>query len=790
MPGISFRCAGFVIFFWLILGNSTGAFADYPFKITRVKVGFPPGPFSNRLDENGQVEYLFKAGTWAPLFVEIEGVDPSLQARNIEIIVEAPDGNDVIARQSKVVFYTPEVKKSSYHPFELPCVKLGGINSEVTVRLREPNTTTELAAAYRAGTRGLTAGKYLVLGIGAGFKGLRLPKVEGSASDASSESVEPLRNGWVELAALPMIGSDAENSLHFPRAEGLDGVDVLVMSSDQPAGHGEHILRDYPQSLYQWVKRGGHLILSVGKNADKFSASASKRSNLADLLPIKIVDRTEVSSLPMLLPNHPRIVLPALAGTKIPVARIEPKAGSWHTVRLSADDAVNPLPLVVQGSYGFGRVTVVLFDLELPPMPDWRYREVFWEWLLNVGGPQLPSGKDKVADIQLADKEDQYLELLHTNLDTFENVPVISFGWIALAILGYLILIGPVERYILRRFFRRFEWTWLTAPIIVVGLSLLVVWNANDTKGSEVKVNKIDLIDFDLQLPAVHGQSWFSIYSPKIDHYDITVEPVGFHADAYQPLHSWFGQARGTRQSIFRQHYEIKNDVVEERTGIIEPGSLAGVPIQTWSTKEFTADWLDNPVTYQVRPDRPFTSTLHIAEGDPNQIVGSITSNLPIPIITDAQLIYREKITPVPPLMPGVPRFIATTAQASSATTWLLNASDFKDPAGSKIGKARSTETDLYATFRLWPILQHELTLAQFAGLQNASFRDLDQSWRVNEKNPYQAILLARIGTTEDRAEAMNNNPASPTRIKLNGSTSFAGTIRQETYIRVLIPVK
>ncbi len=176
------------------------------------------------------------------------------------------------------------------------------------------------------------------------------------------------------------------------------------------------------------------------------------------------------------------------------------------------------------------------------------------------------------------------------------------------------------------------------------------------------------------------------------------------------------------------------------RSGIGCRGSSAalnGVAIQSCSTKEFTADWtafqvpLDAslPSNHPMRLARqPFTSTLHIAEGDPNQITGSITSNLPIDLIADAHLIYREKITPVPALMPGVPRFLATSSQAGSATAWLLNASDFKDAAGSKIGKARPGNNEISPTFRLWPILQHELILGQFARLQNASFRDLDQS--------------------------------------------------------------
>ena len=92
-------------------------------------------------------------------------------------------------------------------------------------------------------------------------------------------------------------------------------------------------------------------------------------------------------------------------------------------------------------------------------------------------------------------------------------------------------------------------------------------------------------------------------------------------------------------------------------------------------------------------------------------------------------------------------------------------------------------------------MLFHDLVQGQFGRLWNASVRELDQSWRVVEKNPNEAILIARLGRTMGPAEEISTSPASPTRLwlgQLPGSGSrppIDGTMRQETYIRVYIEV-
>src|SRR5262249_2415914 len=154
------------------------------------------------------------------------------------------------------------------------------------------------------------------------------------------------------------------------------------------------------------------------------------------------------------------------------------------------------------------------------------------------------------------------------NLEDFEDVPVISFGWVALFILVYILIVGPLDYFFLKKVVKRLELTWITFPTVVVAISVAAYFTAYYLKGNDQKINKIDLVDIDLNTQEAFGQSWFTIFSPRIQHYTIGVEPA--HPDwaatkadpgrdysvvtswMGRPEASWGGSGRGGSQSLFR----------------------------------------------------------------------------------------------------------------------------------------------------------------------------------------------------------------------------------------------
>ena len=106
-------------------------------------------------------------------------------------------------------------------------------------------------------------------------------------------------------------------------------------------------------------------------------------------------------------------------------------------------------------------------------------------------------------------------------------MPVVSFGWVALFILIYIVLIGPVDYLFLKKVVKRLEWTWVTFPVIVITVSAGAYFAAYALKGKDLKINKVDVVDIDLAGKRVDGNTWFTLFSPRIQNYTIGVEPAG-----------------------------------------------------------------------------------------------------------------------------------------------------------------------------------------------------------------------------------------------------------------------
>jgi hypothetical protein len=79
----------------------------------------------------------------------------------------------------------------------------------------------------------------------------------------------------------------------------------------------------------------------------------------------------------------------------------------------------------------------------------------------------------------------------------------------------------------------------------------------------------------------------------------------------------------------------------------------------------------------------------------------------------------------------------------------------------------------------------------------NAGLRPLDQSWRLPKRGDNQVILVGRLPSRQGAAEDMSKHLSSATRLWLGavptpGATrpSLEGVLRQDTYVRIFLPVQ
>jgi hypothetical protein len=102
-------------------------------------------------------------------------------------------------------------------------------------------------------------------------------------------------------------------------------------------------------------------------------------------------------------------------------------------------------------------------------------------------------------------------------------------------------------------------------------------------------------------------------------------------------------------------------------------------------------------------------------------------------------------------------------------------------------------------SYLIKPILFGEATRGD-ANTRNSSLRYLDQSWRLvgsnQASNREEVILVGRPVGRDGSAETITQDGISPTRLWLNNlpgkgaaRPGLSGTLSQETYVRVFIPV-
>src|SRR5262249_33430916 len=113
-------------------------------------------------------------------------------------------------------------------------------------------------------------------------------------------------------------------------------------------------------------------------------------------------------------------------------------------------------PLVVQGSFGLGVVSYVAFDLDMPPLTTWEGQIPFWRRCLKELAPRPPDATQTPNPGQpqfgFRDRAELATELQRA-LDDFGDIPTIPFYWVALFILFYILLVGPIDYFLLKKVF-------------------------------------------------------------------------------------------------------------------------------------------------------------------------------------------------------------------------------------------------------------------------------------------------------------------------------------------------
>lgn len=560
----------------------------------------------------------YRVGCWTPVEVQLQGGPSDLKGR---LELTAPDGDglaSVVASDELTLPAGQTVRTLLY-------VKFG--------RLESP-----LKAAFRTDA-GVAFSRTFIAGAEGSPLERALPSAERLIVQLGSpigieEVLAQQRRDSPDHATLTVVADVGELPTQW---FGYESADTVVLSA------GEQIyeqLRSEPQrlrALEAWLERGGRLIFAPGGSAPSALDPGSPLASLAPGTFDGVVSLGRTGSLETYTNSAVRIELKLSGGLQ--VARLSNCQGI-------AEVHEGDLPLIVRAPRIFGRVTFIALNFDQRPLAAWPGRNDLVKRLLGgrlrrESRDEQDFGRGAASHLGLTDLAGQ----LRGALDQYADVELAPFWLVAGLVFVYMLLIGPIDYFLHRRLTRRMGLTWLTFPCWVLVFSAGAYWGAGRLKGDKLRVNQVDLVDFDVASQRVRGTTWLNVFSPETKLYDLSLAPRLEAVDPAEPtekLWSWMGMP-GPALGGMEQTAAFSPSTLQAYRFSPALDETLGAPIPVWSTKGFTARW-----QCQASP----RLVVQLKAGVDGVAEGRITSRLSAPL-TDCLLVSGRWAFKIGEFAPG-----------------------------------------------------------------------------------------------------------------------------------------
>ena len=592
---------------------------------------------------------VFKVGLWTPVEVEIRTTGAAVTA---EVSCNVADGDGVICR-----YPLPgdrPVQVTSVAPTRaLGYVRFGRRDAvlHVTVtsdgKLLAERTFSSLASrAEDQIPEALGSKSRLWLTVGGDLGAREAAKVQQTGRPAD-------RIATVQLDTVDQLPT---------RWFGYEGVDIVLLATSQPEIYRKLTASEARiDALDRWVQLGGRLLLCVGSEAPE----------------VLMADAPLVRFLPAAPVPTDSVALNAAI-----LQRIEMYSESHHRLAVVGDDAamsipqlsqvtgrvearVADLPLVVRRPYGLGEVVFVAADLDRSPFAGWQARGALVSRLLGLSprlreDTQLAAAASQVAQPGYDDLSGK----IRGRLDEFDSVRLLPFWQVAALVVGYILLIGPIDYLLVHKLMGRAEWTWLSFPLMVVIACGGAYALGFSFKGDRLLLNQVDLVDVDVESGQARGTCWFNVFSPAMDHYGVVAAPATsiVAGDENECLTTWMGLPGAGLGGMDSSASPLADASLTYRAeGHLD--SLDGVPIAVWSTKSFTARW---------RGDTTATIVSDLTLGADQVLSGRVESHLDFDLL-DCHLVYSP----------------ASSSGGGRLTAWTFPLETFSAGSSVRLGRQR-----------------------------------------------------------------------------------------------------
>lgn len=561
------------------------------------------------------VEKTSKVGCWARVQIEIAGGESQ---ESVRIEVDAADSDGATVTYANKVRVTVGAGE---HLLLEQYVKLGRMQGEIEVRLLSDDGLIDSKKSRLRGV-GFSTQPWMVSLFGeVGLKRwVRRRKFD--------EDNRPVISTITSAADLP----------NDPR--GWDGVGRITLATGD--GTWKDVTDKQWNALDAWVRRGGQLVFTVGRDGE----AVSQHRQLSAWLPGQYSLTETVKENPSLEDfASAEQVLPPVIVTQLTdvTGSVEGRFGSRGR---------NSGPAIIRRTYGFGVILFCAIDLEQDPVVSWEARDRFIEQMLDLRRADWKTSQSSNHGVKYGHTE--MSGQLRATLDSYQpeegssgGVRVLAFSVIAVFLVLYLLVIGPGDFFFLQRVVGRMEWTWVSFPLVLlVSCGLILGVNSWRLGGVSTRLNQVDVVDLDLVDGTIRGTTWASLFSAQPGTFDLSAETdcAVLNGDIQDPTLLWQGhpgKGLGGFQAVSSvrwadSHYQISTD---DQTFRIQQ-----MPLAAASSRSLIANWHGKFDSNDGVGDRgQFGIETQLRENLTGKLEGRVKNPLSEPLVRPL-LVHKNKI--------------------------------------------------------------------------------------------------------------------------------------------------
>jgi len=370
----------------------------------------------------------------------------------------------------------------------------------------------------------------------------------------------------------------------------LEGMECLYLSSERVP----ELTANQAGALVRWVHAGGHLIVGVEQVSEVIGTPWIKEIFPCDLKEMRTITShpefqswlrngawpTNFHYSTRYRPGQNRsrpAPQPNLAGASNPFSDLaddftfeaaEMQVAVGEVIDGRVEVAAGDTPLIVTANRGRGRVTGLLFSPEREPFRSWKNLPTFWARIVEVPGAWYVSA-DYVS--QGGWSSDGVFGAM---IDS-RQVHKLPVTWLLLLLIVYLVVIGPLDQFWLKRLGKPML-TWITFPCYVVAFSLVIYFIGYKLRSGESEWNELHVVDVlrNGDHAELRGRTYASVYSPSNQRYRLAA-PEKYATLRGEFVGGWTGGQSSEKATVLQEGDSFKADIF--------------VPV--WTSQLFVNDW-------------------------------------------------------------------------------------------------------------------------------------------------------------------------------------------------------